>query len=243
MKKQLLSIAVISALTLGVTSVVQAEDEKKGPWTGAAGLGFFSASGNTDSSSLNADVGAAYNNGSRWTHKLHALALKADNNGVDSADRIAGGYQADFAINDRSYFFGKIEADKDDFSAYDLRKTEAVGYGYKIYDTDAHKWNVELGAGATQLDLRNDGGSENSGIGLIGTDYIWNFSETAAFEQNLDYELGSENNYLNSVTSLRAKVWENFGVKLSYNIKNNSDVPMGVEKSDKYTSIGIDYSF
>jgi len=169
--------------------------------------------------------------------------LQADNNGVDSAKRLAAGYQADFAINDRSYFFGKIDADKDEFSAYDLRKTEAIGYGYKIYDTDVQKWNVELGAGATQLDLINDGGSENSGIGLIGTDYIRKLSETAEFEQNLDYELGSENNYLNSVTSLRAKVWENLGVKISYNIKNNSDVPVGIEKSDKYTSIGIDYSF
>jgi len=241
MNKNLLCLSSSVLLALSITTHSFAEEEK-GPWTGAAGIGFNSASGNSESQNLGADLGLAYNTGGRWTHKFDALAINSESADIRSAERYLAAYQADLAINARSYFFGKLEGEKDRFSAYDLRKTEAIGYGYKIYDTDVQKWNVELGLGATQLDLIT-GGSENSGIGLIGTDYIRKLSETAEFEQNLDYQLASENNYLNSVTSLRAKVWENIGVKLSYNIKNNSDVPVGIKKTDKYTSIGLDYSF
>ena len=238
--KNVLSIAVTTVLMLGVSSI-HAEDVK-GPWTGSAGLNFNSASGNSDSQNVGADMGLSYTNGGRWTHNFDALAINSESAAIRSAERYLAAYQANYAINARSYFFGKLEGEKDRFSAYDLRKTEALGYGYKIFDTDAQKWNVEIGAGATQLDLLT-GGTENSGIALLGTDYIRKLSETAEFEQNIDYQIGSENNYLNSVTSLRAKVWENIGVKLSYNIKNNSDVPVGIKKSDKYTSIGLDYSF
>jgi len=241
MRKQFLLGLGLAAFTMTISSNVVAEEEK-GPWSGAVGVGYFASSGNTESQNVNADLAASYNTGGRWTHNFKALALNSSNNNVRSAERYLAGYQADFAINARSYFFGRIEADKDKFSAYDLRQVEALGYGYKIIDTDTRKWNVELGIGATQLDLIT-GGSENSGVGLLGTDFLYKLSETAEFEQNLDYEIASNNNLLNSVTSLRAKVWENFGVKISYNIKNNSDVPVGVEKTDKYTSIGIDYSF
>lgn len=246
-KFNVVKLAVLGAsLSFGAMSLTYAEEDM-GPWEGSAGLGFFTSSGNSDSMNLNANLGLAYNNGSRWTHKLEALALNSDSNDIRSGERYFAGYQADFAINDRSYLFGRIEGDKDRFSAYDLRTTEALGYGYKIYDTDSHKWNAEVGLGASQLDPKEVLGvvseSVSEMIGLIGTDYIWKFSPTAEFEQNLDYQIGSDNKYLNSVTSVRAKMWENFGVRLSYNIKNNSDVADGIEKTDKYTSIGVDYSF
>ena len=242
-KSKFFKLAVLSAsLSLATISTSYAE-EAKGPWEGSAGLGFFSSSGNSESMNLNADLGLAYNNGSRWTHKLEALALNSDSNDVRSSERYFAGYQADFAINERSYLFGRIEGDKDRFSAYDLRTTEALGYGYKIFDTDTHKWSAELGLGVTQLEPIDGSADISEMISLLSTDYIWKFSPTSEFEQNFDYQIGSDNKYLNSVTSIRAKVWENIGVRLSYNIKNNSDVPVGIEKTDKYTSIGIDYSF
>ncbi len=242
-KRNLLLLSLSASMAFLSVAQVHAADAAEGPWTGSAGLNFNSASGNSESTNLGADLGLAYSTGGLWTHKFDALAVNSESANVRSAERYLAAYQADYAINARSYFFGKIEGEKDKFSAYDLRTTEALGYGYKLIDTDLQKWNIELGLGATQYELINDGGSESSGVGLIGTDYIRKLSETAEFEQNLDYELASDNNYLNSVTSLRAKVWENIGVKLSYNIKNNSDVPDGVEKTDKYTSIGLDYSF
>jgi len=238
-----IKLAVLCAgLSLASNTVINAE-EAKGPWEGSAGLGFFSSSGNSESTNLNATLGVAYNNGSRWTHKLDALAFNSDSNEVRSGERYFAAYQADLAINQRSYLFGRIEGDKDRFSAYDLRTTEALGYGYKIFDTDTHKWSTEIGLGASQLDPIDGSEDISEMIGLIGTDYLWAFSPTAEFEQNIDYQIGSDNKFLNSVTSIRAKVWEKFGVRLSYNIKNNSDVPVNVEKTDKYTSIGIDYSF
>ena len=238
-----LKLVVFTAVLSLVTSSNSFAEEDKDPWSGSAGLGFFSSSGNSDSTNLNADLKLVHKNASRWTHNLKALALSADSNDVRTAERYFAAYKADFAISKKSYFFGSIEGDKDQFSAYDLRTTEALGYGYKILVSDIHKWNVELGLGATQSDPIDGSAAISEAIGLIASNYSWKFSPTAEFGQTLNYQIGSDNKYLNSVTSLRAKVWDKIGVRLSYNIKNNSDVPIGIEKTDKYTSIGIDYSF
>jgi len=49
MKKQLLALSAVAVFSLSVTTV-QASEEDKGPWVGNAGLGFFSSSGNSDTS-------------------------------------------------------------------------------------------------------------------------------------------------------------------------------------------------
>ncbi|NNC97621.1 MAG: DUF481 domain-containing protein [Gammaproteobacteria bacterium] len=218
-------------------------EESTDALSGSASLGYFSSNGNSDSTNLNADLKMSYSLGGRWTHKLKASAMSANNEEVSSAERYFLAYQADFAMNARSFLFARVEAEKDRFSAYDLRTTESAGYGYKLFDTDTRKWIVEAGVGATQLKPRNGLDDITSAIALLATEYVWKLSKTAEFSQTVDYEIASDNKFLNSVTSLRASVWEDFGIRVSYNIKNNSDVPVGVENTDTFTSIGLDYSF
>ena len=76
-----------------------------------------------------------------------------------------------------------------------------------------------------------------------GLDYLLHISETSEFEQKLLTEIGSENTYTESVTALRAKVVGNLALVLSYTIKNNSDVPPGIEKTDTFTAISLEYAF
>ena len=48
---------------------------------------------------------------------------------------------------------------------------------------------------------------------------------------------------MESVSSVKAKLFKDLGVRFSYSLKNNSDVPVGIEKTDTFTSISLEYSF
>jgi len=74
-------------------------------------------------------------------------------------------------------------------------------------------------------------------------DYQWMISETSEFRQKLLIEQGDDNRYTESTTSLKTTVVGNIAVVLSYVIKSNSDAPIGIEKTDRFTSIALEYAF
>ncbi len=124
----------------------------------------------------------------------------------------------------------------------DQQISEAIGYGRRILDTPKHLLSAGLGAGRRQADLA-DGTSESGVIARGNVDYKWTFSETANFTQNVIVESGADNTYIESISAVRAKLLSNFALVLSYTLKQNSDVPVGSEKTDKLTAISIEYVF
>jgi putative salt-induced outer membrane protein len=74
-------------------------------------------------------------------------------------------------------------------------------------------------------------------------DYTFQLSDTAEFQQLFGVESGSDNTYTETVSSLKADVWTNMAIVLSYMIKRNSDVPVGTVNKDTFTSVALEYSF
>ena len=76
-----------------------------------------------------------------------------------------------------------------------------------------------------------------------GLDYLWTFSETADFRQDVSVESGDVNTYIESVSALSAKLLGNLALVASYTIKHNTDVPPLTEKTDTYTALSLAYKF
>ena len=66
---------------------------------------------------------------------------------------------------------------------------------------------------------------------------------TSNFEQNISVESGSDNTYTESVSAVRAKLLGDFAIVLSYTVRHNTDVPVGNEKTDKFTAISLELAF
>jgi len=120
--------------------------------------------------------------------------------------------------------------------------SESIGYGRRIIDVDAHKLNAEIGLGARQSDL-SDGTKEDELILRGGLNYKWIISESAEFNQEFVVESGDKNTYLESITALKADLVGSLALVASYTIKNNSDVPIGTQKTDTYSALSIEYTF
>ncbi|MEO0423404.1 MAG: DUF481 domain-containing protein [Pseudomonadota bacterium] len=239
---------ILTCLLVGVLSFgAQAQEEEEKGFSGTAKLGFAATTGNADTSSLTAGLGTVYAAG-RWRHEFTANALRATADDQDTgesettAERYQAGYQANWAINDKSYLFGRFNFDRDLFSGFERQITETVGYGRTFIDNGTHLLAGEVGGGATQQ-KRNDGTDFNQAIARAAVRYTWNFSETGSFNQRFSVEGGSENTLFESVTEVKATLVGNVGLGLSYTLRNNSDVPEGSASTDTFTAVTLQYDF
>lgn len=215
--------------------------EVESPWSGNASLGYLSTSGNTDTTSFNAGFGVGYAKNA-WKHALTARALGSEQNEISNAEAYQVGWQSDYNFTETDFIFGTVDWRKDRFSGVDEQLTETIGYGRRLLDGPSHLLNVGLGVGHRSADLA-DGTSESGVIGRASLDYNWIISETSGFDQNIIIESGSDNTYIESVSALRARLVGDFALVLSYTIKQNSDVPIGTEKTDRLSAISIEYVF
>lgn len=219
----------------------QGEEKEGGPWDGKATLGYLATSGNTENSNLNTAVEVGYTTDG-WEHRATAKAINATESEVTTAEAYDFGWKSKWHISEYNYLFGLLSWRKDRFSGYDQQFSQAVGYGRRLLNSERHRLNAEVGAGARQSDL-NDGTTENETVVRGGLDYRWQISDSAEFRQDLIVESGGENTYLESVTALSAKIVGNVALVASYTIKNNSEVPVATENTDTYTALSLEYTF
>lgn len=232
------SLIVFVTFSLAVATA-SAQDEEG--FSGRVGLGFLATSGNSDSDSLNSNFDLWWNY-DVWRHSLNGLAIQSSTSGVTTAKAYGLSWQSKYDLTENSYVFGLLAFNSDEFSSVDQQVRQAIGYGRRFINTEKHVLNGEAGVGARQADLR-DGTSENELIVRLAGDYRWIISETSDFTQTLSIESGSSNTYLESVSAVNANVRDNLALVLSYTIKRNSDVLPGLEKTDSFTAISLEYAF
>jgi putative salt-induced outer membrane protein len=230
----------ISAMSCG-NAQEEAAAEEHDPWSGKASLGYLATSGNTENSSLNSGFEVGYATGN-WAHLLKLLAINSSEDELTTAEAYEMGWKSEYNFSDTNFMFGRVNWRKDRFSGYDTQLSETLGYGRRILTAGAHILSAEIGAGARQSELR-DGTKEDDLILRAGLDYQWKFSETAEFTQEFVIEAGEVNTYFESISALRARLLGELALVASYTIKNNSDVPVGTEKTDTYTALALEYGF
>ena len=235
------SVWLIASLAFTAPLLAAEEEEAESPWAGKATLGYLATSGNTDNSSLNSGFEVGYTAGN-WAHLLTLGAINAAQDDVTTAEAYDASWKSERNFSESNFMFGRLDWRKDLFSAYDSQFSQTVGYGRRLIDSDRHKLNATIGAGARQSDLI-DGTSESETIFRGGMDYTWTLNGNAEFKQDLIVESGEENTYLESVTALSAKLVGNLALVASYTIKNNSEVLPGIEDTDTFTALSLEYTF
>ena len=234
-------VCIVGLLLIAAPFVAAQEEEATSPWAGKAMLGYLATSGNTDNSTLNSSFEVSYSTGD-WKHLFKARAINTAEDDVTTAEAYEAGWKSERSFSASNYVFGQLDWRKDRFSGYETQFSQTVVYGRRLIDKEAHKLNVEIGAGARQSELI-DGTDENETVLRGGLNYAWQMSKTAAFTQGFTVESGQENTYFESVSSLSAKLVGNLALVASYTVKSNSDVPPLVENTDTYTALSLEYTF
>ncbi len=210
--------------------------------SGNVALGYISTAGNTQSTNANATF-SLLDNREHWDHELDVAAVAATADEVTTAEAYNAKFESRRALGEgKPYVFTSLNWRQDRFSAYESELSATAGYGRRLIERMHSALNAEIGAGEREAKLR-DGPRDNEGIVRGAVGYALTFSEMTGFTEDLVIESGSTNTSIESIAAVHARLVGRIGLVLSLRIKRNSDVPPGIEPTDRFTSISLEYAF
>jgi len=227
-------LGLVAVAMSGMSSAALAD------WTGKAEVGGSFASGNSETEAVNAAL-ALQSKYDKWTHTLGFAGNYGSDSGSTTAQRWELRGQTQHEITDRAYAFGAGRYEDDRFSAYDYQASLSGGLGYKIIDNDRTKFWVQGGPGYRFAELADTGESEDGLIfrGDLGFDH--QLTDTTKIVERFLVETGSDNTYLQNDLGLEVSINGALALRLGYQVRHNTDVPPGTEKTDTLTTIGLIY--
>ncbi|MGE4048974.1 MAG: YdiY family protein [Acetobacteraceae bacterium] len=241
-----LAAATVTMMTVMLSaagiSPAHAEDGTPPGWSGDAGLGFVSTTGNTETETINAKTTLVYG-AAPWKNTAKLDLLKGSDNDETNADRVTVSGKSERNLSEASYLFGLINYEDDEFSGYDYRASETLGYGRRLLQGETVTLNAEAGLGARQDKLSATGESEDDGIIRLAGMLEWRISPAATLTQELEGEGGGGRTVTRSLSTLSTQVVGNLAAKFGVRITHTSDVPPDIDKTDTETSTTLVYEF
>jgi putative salt-induced outer membrane protein len=209
--------------------------------TGKAALGFLATSGNTESKNANASLGLVYAL-ETWAHRFDLSAIGASTADQTTAEAYKAKYEARRSIGEHGFAFTALDWNRDRFSGFEQQLSMTSGYGRRLIDRERHALDASVGLGARES-VPLGGARERDGIVRGGLNYVWTLSDTSELDQTVVIESGSTNTSTDSLTALKAGLFGDVALVLSYRLKHNSAVPVGTVSTDRFSSISLEYSF
>ncbi|WP_164229323.1 DUF481 domain-containing protein [Wenzhouxiangella sp. XN201] len=212
-------------------------------WSGKGEFGLVVARGNSETETLN--LGLQFERMSeKWRNDLKLTALRSSDDGDLNAERYTLGYKSGYNFNEKSYLYGALRYDQDEFSSNDYQTSLSVGYGRQLLDSETHQLTMEVGPGVRRTAPSDPlEPTETNVIGRLSTDYAWTISETADLTNVLLVEAGSNNTFAENELSLNVAINSRFALKLSGAVRHNTDVDPDVKKTDTLTTANLVYKF
>ncbi|MGS2724588.1 DUF481 domain-containing protein [Porticoccus sp. GXU_MW_L64] len=238
--KTTIATTVLAGLVMSLAPVAFADDDNG--WSGGAELGFNRSTGNSETDNLLARV-VVNKSYLKWRNEFKIEAIRSSEDGVRTKESVLFEVQTNREFGDTYYAFGNLRHNDDKFGGFRTQTTLSGGLGWNVIKQEDHNLNLEAGAGYRR--------SEEQGTGIETTEPTfvgsakWGYqaTETTELSNNFRLESASDNTFLENEIAARVAINSTLGLKVSYLVRNNSDVPVGTEKTDTLTSVSLDYKF
>lgn len=228
--------------TIGILLMVTPALASAGSWSGEAGLGLLTSSGNSETRSANAKLALDWS-GAGWHNAFLAQAMNAADSGQTTSERYLLGNQLDRDFDERRYAFLAVEFERDLFGGLRQRTSQTVGYGHRFLTGPVHELEAEIGAGARQTEAQQTRAREDDGIARAAGRWKWTLSPTSSFQQQLKTESGASNTFSESVSELKLSVVGNLFLSAAVTVRHNSEVAPAVKSTDTFTALTLSYTF
>jgi putative salt-induced outer membrane protein len=222
-------------------------------WTGKGEVGYVMSRGNSDTSTGNAKVDMLKET-EHTKQNYGASFLYGESGDVQTAQRWDARWQTDWKITEKAFWFGSGRFEDDRFSGFDYQTTASTGAGYAFYDTDETKLRVQIGAGYRRLRIeqlikddndiviqriKGDSSADAVANGQVRFEHAFNAS-TKVLNTFL-VESGQDNTLAQNELALQVKMNETLALAVGYSIRNNSNPPVALAKTDTLTTVNIVY--
>ncbi len=211
-------------------------------WRGDAAFGYLATSGNTAAETTHTRW-RVQNERPKWIHALRAEATIARTE--EDASAVAeyrASQRSAYKLTAVDYLFEKLRYERNTAQGFHYRWSEVVGYGRRVYGTEAATVYLEAGPGARQTWLLDET-VQREALLVVSGEWNWNLTPTATLNEFLVVEAGETNTYTNWVSALTVRINSRFSSRFSYDVVDNSDVPEGIERTDTTTTVTLVYAF
>lgn len=245
-KTAILAAAVLSAVSLTSTAA---------DWTGTGELGLALARGNARSENLNGKLAFAAEDAS-WKHNYYASVLRAkgevvgdfDGDGEPeesfelNANRYELGASSALKVNEISSWVAALRYENDDFAPFEHQTTASLGYGHQFIASEATSLRGEIGPGYRRAKDAATGESQGDAIvrGLL--DYKHKLTGNTDLFNSLLLESGDDNTFAQNDFGVAVAMNEAFALKAGIQLRHNTDVGPGIDKTDTLTTVNLVYN-
>ena len=237
MKNRILMGSSILAALLSTQSFAQRENGLNSNLE----LGIIQTSGNTEDESFKVKGGVELVKDA-WDYAWSVDAFRSSRQNQLTAQRFYTIGSADYQLSEVSFVEGRLAYEDDRFSGYDSQTDASINYGRSLLtNTDNMNLNITTGIGARRS-LSEEENFDEVILRLAG-DYKWDISENALFNQLLSAEAGDQTSIYRLESSIETNIVENLALKLTFNVKHQTEVPVGREKTDTATSVTLVMNF
>lgn len=247
--KTLLAAALLASLPL----TAMASDSG---WSGTGEFGLAMARGNAKSDNANGKIAFAKED-DRWKHSFYASALRnkaevsadLDGDGVaekfmqTSANRYELGASSAVKMSEVSSWVAALRYENDDFAPYEHQTTFSIGYGHTFIKNERTTLTTEIGPGYRRAKDAITGQTDGEfiGRGLLGYSHMLT-ANTTLFDTLL-VEAGSDNTFVSNEFGVSVAMSEKLALKAGFDVRHNTDVGPGIEKTDRLTKVNLVYNF
>ncbi len=233
--------STLLALVIGLAPMTAAAQITEG-WSGEASLTGSKTTGNTETTDIG--LGLRLNKESKtWRHKFDAAFDLGRVSGTTNKQRLALGYQIDRNLTDRLYAYGNADYFQDDFGAFQQGYFLGTGLGYKAIVPEPIGWDLEGGIGFRSQDEQDPSTVTTEEVALRGaSDFNYQFNENVSLYNKTEILWSSSDTYIWNEIGVTAQLLGNLAARASFRIDTHSDVPVGTEKTDTITRVGVVYT-
>lgn len=256
MKTKTLAAAIALVLT-APTLMAQSSANDAPVWKGTGELGYVSASGNSRSDSINAKLGAKFED-SEWKHDMFVAGIRQrgevvfidvtdpDNpqrRMVTNANRYELGGTTARKLDDRNSLFASLRYENDDFAPYEYQGIVAVGWGHQLIRSERTNLAFEVGPGYKRVKEVITGDTNGFFVGRGKMDFEHKITDNTSIIDSLLVEAGSDNTFIQNDLGLKVAMNASFAIKAGLQHRHNTDVAPGIKKTDRLTTLNLVYDF
>lgn len=207
-------------------------------------LGFVSASGNTNITTLTVGDKIVHTNG-RWMFTQMGTYVNGETDNKQTANQLLVAARADFAFVPRVSVFVGASYERNAFAGFNSRTDEILGVAWQAIVSKDDSARIDVGGVETQ-ESDVDSVMQRYPSARAALSYKHQFSKLAYFHQFVEYipNLQTSGSYrFNTESALVAPISTHIGIKLSYAIRFDSRPQPTFGTTDRLLTTGVQISY
>ncbi|PKF63137.1 hypothetical protein CW745_06890 [Psychromonas sp. psych-6C06] len=214
-------------------------------FSGSVEFGFAYEQDNQVTRSLNGRLILDYDEPEKYNINSDLDFEFENEDGEKSTDKYRWQLQSDYNLSPVNLVFARSDISRSQFSSYEREDIFTAGYGRIFFDTERHKFNVEIGPGYrfAKPNYGEDAVSVDEFIVRTRLNYERVLSDSLQVSMDTTLETGRENSVYNLNLKAQNRIYQELYLIFSFDFKYNQNVPIDTVNEEISSGLSLLYAF